>query len=73
MTTNNQTIVTGLPNPEQGVVSDAWYPLGSNVNSASASFQNLLVRVTGNGSIVNHYGINNVSYFGSFSYPVAES
>ena len=72
MSTNNQTLVTGLPKPEQGIVADAWYPLGSNVNSSSAPFQNLLVRVTGNGNIINHYGIDNVSYFGSFSYPVAE-
>ena len=72
MSTNGQTLVTGLPKPEQGIAADAWYSLGSNANSSSASFQNLLVNVTGNGNIINHCGVDNISYFGSFSYPVAE-
>ena len=72
MSTNNQIIVTGLPKPEDGT-SDLWYQLASNVNSTTGPIQNLLLRLDNNGNIINYYGTNDVAYFGSFSYPVAES
>lgn len=72
MSTNNQIIATGLPKPEDGI-SGAWYQLGSNVDSTAGPIQNLLIRLTNEGNINNYYGTNEVSYYGSFSYPVKES
>lgn len=72
MSTNNQIIATGLPKPEDGI-SGAWYQLGSNVDSTAGPIQNLLIRLTNEGNIKNYYGTNEVSYYGSFSYPVKES
>ena len=69
MATPSQIIVTGLPKPEYS----AWHSIESNASSASSPSQNLLVRVNEDGSLTNHNATNNVSYFGSFSYPVAES
>lgn len=72
MSTNNQIIVTGLPQPEDEI-SGAWYQLGSNVGSTAGPIQNLLIRLTSEGNIINYYGNNEISYYGSFSYPVKES
>lgn len=71
MSTNNQILVTGLPKPEPDI-DDMWYPLASNLNSTSAPIQNLLVRLTNDGNIINYNGTNDTSYYGSFSYPVKE-
>lgn len=66
MSTNGQTIVIGLPKPASGI---PWYPLISN----SASHGGLLVNIDSTGKMINHAGLNNEVYFGSFSYPVAEN
>ena len=63
MATGNQIIARGLPKP----LRSDWYPLGASTPANNV----ILVWVDGN--LVNNTGINDVAYFGSFSYPVAES
>lgn len=65
MSTNNQTIITGLPIPEIAV----WYSL----ISSNPSQGGLLVLIDNTGKMVNNTGLDNVPYFGSFSYPVKEN
>ena len=69
MATPSQIIATGLPEPE----NSAWHSIESNVSSSSAPSQNLLVRVNEDGVLSNYVGTNDKPYYGSFSYPVAES
>ena len=63
MATGNQVITSGLPKP----LKSNWYPLGASIPANNT----ILVWVDGN--LVNNAGINDAYYYGSFSYPVAES
>ena len=65
MVTSSQTIVSGLPTP----ASEEWHTLSAAIQSNHT----LLVRVKFDGTLINNGGINDAYYFGSFSYPVAES
>ena len=65
MSANGQTIVTGLPVPEK----NAWYSLISSIPSQGG----LLVHIDSTGKMVNNAGVDNATYFGTFSYPVSES
>ena len=65
MSTNNQKIVVGLPKP----IRKTWNVLNSNTPAGGT----LLVGVDVDGTLYNFAGANNTQYFGSFSYPVAES
>ena len=67
MSTHSQTITSNLPVPE--LSSDVWYTLASN----NATQGGLLVHINSTGKMINHVGIDNASYYGYFSYPVAES
>ena len=70
METGNITLTTGLPIP---AITSCWYSLSTNSNATTAPLQNLLIRVDPSGNLIAYKGTNNVNYFGSFSYPVAES
>ena len=70
METGNITLTTGLPIP---VNPSCWYSLSTNSNATTATLQNLLIRIDPSGNMIAYKGTNNVNYFGSFSYPVAES
>ena len=70
MSTADQTIITGLPKPKVGSV---YYTVNSNTTAQSVPYQTVLIRLDRDGSLVNYKGTNNVVYYGSFSYPVAES
>ena len=70
MGTANQTMVTGLPKPKVG---GSYYCANANVPSTTTPYQSLLIRLNSDGSLANYIGANNVVYYGSFSYPVAES
>ena len=65
MDQNSQTIVSNLPRPKKG-------GLWSNITSSDCTKGGLLVTVTPDGKLNNYSGLNNVTYFGTFSYPVAE-
>ena len=67
MSTHSQTITSNLPVPE--LSSDVWYTLASN----NATQGGLLVHINSTGKMINHVGIDNASYYGTFSYPVKES
>ena len=67
MSTSGQIMTSGLPVPE--VITEAYYPLIANDYTKGC----LLVAVKDTGKMVNHVGVNNASYYGAFSYPVAES
>ena len=64
MSTANQTILSGLPKPMQ---DNVWHSIAANEGAHGS----LLVRVTGE-NLINHIGSDKASYFGTFSYPVAE-
>ena len=66
MSTVNQVLASGLPKPLFG---DRWYNLASNAPTQGS----LLININGDGTVINHVGIDNSYYFGSFSYVVAES
>ena len=70
METGNITLTTGLPIP---VNPSCWYSLSTNSNATTATLQNLLIRIDPSGNIIAYKGTNNINYFGTFSYPVAES
>ena len=70
METGNITLTTGLPIP---VNPSCWYSLSTNSNATTATLQNLLIRIDPSGNMIAYKGTNNVNYFGTFSYPVAES
>ena len=70
METGNITLTTGLPIP---VNTSCWYSLSTNSNATTAPLQNLLIRIDSSGNMIAYNGSNNANYFGSFSYPVAES
>ena len=70
METGNITLTTGLPIP---VNPSCWYSLSTNSNATTATLQNLLIRIDPSGDMIAYKGTNNVNYFGTFSYPVAES
>lgn len=65
MSTPNQTIVSGLPKP---MYNNVWHSIAAN----EGAYGSLLVRVTGE-NLINYIGSDNAVYFGTFSYPVAES
>ena len=69
METGNIALTTGLPIP---VNPSCWYSLSTNSNATTATLQNLLIRIDPSGNMIAYKGTNNVNYFGSFSYPVAE-
>ena len=70
MSTKDQVIATGLPMPETGLTSvNSWFVVGSSLTGN----QPLLVKIKSDGSVMNFKGDDNVGYFGTFSYPVAES
>ena len=70
MSTKDQIIATGLPIPETGLTSmNSWFVVGS---SSLTSYKPLLVKIKSDGSVANFVGDDNVGYFGTFSYPVAE-
>ena len=71
MSTPNEVIVKGMPIPEQ--TPDDWQSLAANNDCTASPFQNLLVRITPTGDLINYIGTNGAIYFGTFSYPVAES
>ena len=66
MSTISNTITSGLPVPE---INTSWYTLTENSPTGSS----LLVTIDGTGQMISHIGVDNASYFGYFSYPVAES
>ena len=66
MNVSNQTIVSNLPVPKN---AGLWYSIVSN----DCMKGGLLVLVSGAGELVNYSGLNDVPYYGSFSYPVSES
>ena len=66
MSTHSQTITSNLPVSE---LSSIWYTLDSN----NATQGSLLVYINSTGQMINHIGVDNAVYYGSFSYPVAES
>ena len=69
MSTKDQIIATGLPIPEIGLTSvNSWFVVGSSLTGG----QPLLVKIKPDGSVMNFTGDDNVGYFGTFSYPVAE-
>ena len=65
MSQNSQTIVSDLPKPKRG-------GLWCNIISSDCTKGGLLVSVSPDGKLQNYSGINNTTYFGTFSYPVAE-
>ena len=65
MSQNSQIIVGNLPVPKRG-------GLWCNIVSSDCTKGGLLVRVTSDGNLTNYSGLNNVQYYGTFSYPVAE-
>ena len=67
MSTSGQIMTSGLPVPE--VITEVYYPLIANDYTKGG----ILVTVKDTGKMVNHVGVNNASYYGTFSYPVAES
>lgn len=71
MSTPNEVLAKGMPIPEQ--TPDAWQSLAANNDSTASPFQNLLVRITPTGDLINYIGTNGAIYFGTFSYLVAES
>ena len=67
MSAGSQEIVSGLPVP--AITTNVWYTLTSNSTTGGS----LLIRIDDTGKMINHIGTNGASYYGSFSYPVAES
>ena len=67
MSTSNEALANGLPKPE----ISAWYAIGSN--DSAYPIQVLLVNVNSTGELINYIGSNGAIYYGSFSYPVANS
>ena len=65
MDQNSQTILSNLPSPKSG-------GLWCNIVSSDCTKGGLLVTVTPDGKLQNYSGLNNTTYFGTFSYPVAE-
>ena len=70
MASGNITLTTGLPIP---VNPSCWYSICTNSNATNAPLQNLLLRIDPSGNLIAYKGTDNINYFGSFSYPVAES
>lgn len=66
MNTSGQTITSGLPVPERAGV---WYTLIGEPPTDGG----LLITIDNTGKMTNYIGVNNASYYGFFSYPVAES
>ena len=64
MSTQNQTIVSGLPKPMN---DNEWYNIAAN----HRDYGSLLVNISGE-NLTNYIGSDNVPYYGTFSYPVAE-
>ena len=67
MSTSGQTITSGLPIPE--LTANVWYSLTAN----SITDGGILISIDGTGKMTNHVGSNSATYYGYFSYPVAES
>ena len=67
MSTPNQTITSNLPVPE--ITNRIWHSIVAN----DPTLGTLLVNVNSIGKMINHIGVDNATYYGSFSYPVAES
>ncbi len=65
MNSGGQTITSGLPVPQLTV----WHAIASN----KATQGSVLVKIDATGKMVNSSGLNDAIYFGTFSYPVAES
>ena len=66
MNVSNQIIVSNLPVPKN---DGLWYSIVSN----DCMKGGLLVLVSGAGELLNYSGLNDVPYYGSFSYPVKQS
>lgn len=66
MSTYGQVIANGLPKP---IMPGEWHTISAGLTTGGT----LLVQILDNGAMCNYIGSNKVSYFGSFSYPVAES
>ena len=64
MSTRNQTIVSGLPKPMN---NNVWYSITAN----DWKYGSMLVNITDE-NLTNYIGSDNVLYYGTFSYPVAE-
>lgn len=60
-----QIIVGGLPRP----IIPGWHSVSANSSIGGS----LLVQIADDGTMHNYIGVNNAHYFGSFSYPVADS
>ena len=67
MSTANQTITSNLPTPE--ITNRIWYSIAAN----DPTLGTLLVNINSTGKMINHIGVDNASYYGTFLYPVAES
>ena len=66
MGTSYQTITDNLPAPE---ITGVWYALASDDRTQGG----LLAHINSTGKMINHVGIDNALYYGTFSYPVKES
>ena len=64
MSTYGQVIANGLPKP---IMPGEWHTISAGLTTGGT----LLVQILDNGAMCNYIGSNEVSYFGSFSYPVA--
>ena len=64
MSTRNQTIVSGLPKPMN---NNVWYSITAN----DWKYGSMLVNITDE-NLTNYIGSDNILYYGTFSYPVAE-
>ena len=67
MSTSGKILTSGLPVPE--ATNDAYHPLIANDYTKGC----LLIAIKDAGTMVNHIGVDNASYYGYFSYPVKES
>ena len=66
MSTKDLLLATGLPAAQY---SGIWHTVSSNYTTGTP----MLVGVSDNGDLVHHFGVDNMPYYGSFSYPVKES
>ena len=66
MSTKDLLLTTGLPAAQY---SGIWHTVSSNDTTGTS----MLVGVSDNGELVHHFGVDNMPYYGSFSYPVKES
>ena len=66
MSTKDLLLATGLPAAQY---TGIWHTVSSNYTTGTP----MLVAVSDNGDLVHHFGVDNMPYYGSFSYPVKES